>query len=70
MPAPWTVADRYKLTKQSMVIVAGERQGMGSYRDWAALEAAVEIAKKLGPKELALRPRDVIKVQANPCQVA
>ena len=48
VPAPWTVADRYKLTKQSMVIVAGEREGMGSYRDWAALEAAVEIAKKTG----------------------
>ena len=34
--AIWEVADRYKRAGQAVVIVAGERYGMGSSRDWAA----------------------------------
>ena len=32
----WEAAERYELEKASVVIVAGERYGMGSSRDWAA----------------------------------
>jgi aconitate hydratase len=32
----WEVSARYKAAGQSVVIVAGERYGMGSSRDWAA----------------------------------
>jgi aconitate hydratase len=32
----WEVADRYHAAGESVVIVAGERYGMGSSRDWAA----------------------------------
>jgi aconitate hydratase len=32
----WEVADRYRAAGQSVVVVAGERYGMGSSRDWAA----------------------------------
>jgi len=32
----WRAAQRYKQDKQATVIVAGERYGMGSSRDWAA----------------------------------
>ena len=32
----WQAADRYRAEGQSVVIVAGERYGMGSSRDWAA----------------------------------
>jgi len=32
----WDVAERYRQAGQSVVLVAGERYGMGSSRDWAA----------------------------------
>ena len=32
----WDVAERYRNAGQSVVVVAGERYGMGSSRDWAA----------------------------------
>jgi aconitate hydratase len=32
----WSAANRYAASNQSVVIVAGERYGMGSSRDWAA----------------------------------
>ena len=32
----WDVAERYRNAGQSVVLVAGERYGMGSSRDWAA----------------------------------
>jgi aconitate hydratase len=32
----WDVAERYRQAGQSVVMVAGERYGMGSSRDWAA----------------------------------
>ncbi|WP_427911484.1 aconitate hydratase AcnA [Ramlibacter sp. MMS24-I3-19] len=32
----WEVADRYRAAGESVVVVAGERYGMGSSRDWAA----------------------------------
>ncbi len=32
----WVVAERYRQAGQSVVLVAGERYGMGSSRDWAA----------------------------------
>jgi aconitate hydratase len=32
----WEVAQRYKSARQSVVLVAGERYGTGSSRDWAA----------------------------------
>jgi aconitate hydratase len=32
----WDVADRYRKAGQSVVVMAGERYGMGSSRDWAA----------------------------------
>jgi aconitate hydratase len=32
----WDVAERYRVAGQSVVLVAGERYGMGSSRDWAA----------------------------------
>jgi aconitate hydratase len=32
----WEAAERYESEKASVVIVAGERYGMGSSRDWAA----------------------------------
>jgi aconitate hydratase len=32
----WEVADRYRQEGESVVLVAGERYGMGSSRDWAA----------------------------------
>lgn len=32
----WDVAERYREAGQSVVLVAGERYGMGSSRDWAA----------------------------------
>jgi aconitate hydratase len=32
----WDVAERYRQAGQSVVVVAGERYGMGSSRDWAA----------------------------------
>jgi len=32
----WDVAERYRSAGQSVVLVAGERYGMGSSRDWAA----------------------------------
>ncbi len=32
----WEAARRYREAKQSVVVVAGERYGMGSSRDWAA----------------------------------
>jgi aconitate hydratase len=32
----WEVAERYRREQQSVVVVAGERYGMGSSRDWAA----------------------------------
>lgn len=32
----WDVAQRYRAADQSVVLVAGERYGMGSSRDWAA----------------------------------
>jgi aconitate hydratase len=32
----WEVADRYRRANESVVVVAGERYGMGSSRDWAA----------------------------------
>jgi aconitate hydratase len=32
----WQVADRYKAAGQSVVVIAGERYGTGSSRDWAA----------------------------------
>jgi len=32
----WEVAERYRREQQSVVLVAGERYGMGSSRDWAA----------------------------------
>lgn len=32
----WTAADRYAREGRSVVVVAGERYGMGSSRDWAA----------------------------------
>lgn len=37
----WAAANRYKAAKQSVVIVAGERYGMGSSRDWAAKGASL-----------------------------
>jgi aconitate hydratase len=32
----WEVAERYRAAGESVVLVAGERYGMGSSRDWAA----------------------------------
>jgi aconitate hydratase len=32
----WRVAQRYRQDRQAVVVVAGERYGMGSSRDWAA----------------------------------
>jgi aconitate hydratase len=32
----WEVADRYRQDGESVLVVAGERYGMGSSRDWAA----------------------------------
>ncbi|MDB5957575.1 aconitate hydratase AcnA [Ramlibacter sp.] len=32
----WEVADRYRRDGESVVVIAGERYGMGSSRDWAA----------------------------------
>jgi len=32
----WEAADRYRKSGQSVVLIAGERYGMGSSRDWAA----------------------------------
>lgn len=32
----WQVAERYRLSGEAMVVVAGERYGTGSSRDWAA----------------------------------
>ena len=41
-PLPlWDAAQRYKAEGRSVVIVAGERYGMGSSRDWAAKGAAL-----------------------------
>lgn len=37
----WVAANRYADTNQSVVIVAGERYGMGSSRDWAAKGASL-----------------------------
>ncbi|MEP9375990.1 aconitate hydratase AcnA [Aquabacter sp. CN5-332] len=37
----WLAAERYKAEGRSVVIVAGERYGMGSSRDWAAKGAAL-----------------------------
>jgi aconitate hydratase len=37
----WRAAERYKAEGASVVIVAGERYGMGSSRDWAAKGAAL-----------------------------
>ncbi|KQS99266.1 hypothetical protein ASG42_27940 [Rhizobium sp. Leaf391] len=37
----WAAANRYAEGKQSVVIVAGERYGMGSSRDWAAKGASL-----------------------------
>ena len=37
----WQAADRYRQSDTPMVIVAGERYGMGSSRDWAAKGAAL-----------------------------
>ncbi len=37
----WAAADRYAQDKQPVVIVAGERYGMGSSRDWAAKGASL-----------------------------
>ncbi len=88
----WTVADRYKVAKQSVVIVAGERYGMGSSRDWAAKGASllgaravlavsferihrsnligmgilpIRLPAGLGPKELNLKPGDLIQILAD-----
>lgn len=38
----WRAADRYKAEGRPVVIVAGERYGMGSSRDWAAKGAALQ----------------------------
>lgn len=41
-PMPlWTAAERYAREGESVVIVAGERYGMGSSRDWAAKAVAL-----------------------------
>ena len=37
----WSAANRYADSNQSVVIVAGERYGMGSSRDWAAKGASL-----------------------------
>ncbi|MBD9638746.1 aconitate hydratase AcnA [Ensifer sp. ENS07] len=37
----WCAANRYAESRQSVVIVAGERYGMGSSRDWAAKGASL-----------------------------
>jgi aconitate hydratase len=37
----WRAAERYKAQGRSVVIVAGERYGMGSSRDWAAKGASL-----------------------------
>jgi aconitate hydratase len=37
----WSAANRYAESRQSVVIVAGERYGMGSSRDWAAKGASL-----------------------------
>lgn len=88
----WAAANRYAETRQSVVIVAGERYGMGSSRDWAAKGASLlgaravlavsferihrsnligmgilpmRLPEGLRPDELALKPGDLIEINAN-----
>ncbi|MCA1439935.1 aconitate hydratase AcnA [Ensifer sp. IC4062] len=37
----WAAAERYRAERQAVVVVAGERYGMGSSRDWAAKGVAM-----------------------------
>jgi aconitate hydratase len=89
----WRAADRYRREGESVVIVAGERYGMGSSRDWAAKGASLLGARAVlalsfegihrsnlinmgilplrlpadrAPDKLALRPGDLIEVEAMP----
>jgi aconitate hydratase len=93
----WAAAKRYAQDKQPVVIVAGERYGMGSSRDWAAKGASLLGARAVlavsferihrsnligmgilpmrlppdfGPDRLALRPGDLIEIQADADRIA
>lgn len=93
----WRAAERYRTRGASTVIVAGERYGMGSSRDWAAKGAALlgvravlavgferihrsnligmgvlplRLPEGLRPEGLALRPGDLIAIDAAPEAIA
>ncbi|WP_242370871.1 aconitate hydratase AcnA [Anaeromyxobacter sp. SG26] len=93
----WRAAERYAAEGVAVVIVGGERYGMGSSRDWAAKGVALLGARAVlalgferihrqnlvgmgvlplrlpperSPARLALRPRDLLEVDASPADLA